>query len=106
MTEKRMTVYPRSIGERARERAEAGTKQGRTSTPWLDPDRPLHEEGQEESEDRENYLSWAVKQTREAGLASDEYVEAMLIAIRANRTSYMAVEKALSILAANKAGKE
>ena len=106
MTEKRMTVVVRDIVERARERAEAGTKQGRTSTPWLDPNRPLLEEAQEESEDRENYLGWAVKQAHEAGLASNEYVEAMLIAIQANRTSYMAVEKALSILAANKAGKE
>jgi len=90
----------------ADERARVGEVAGKSCSPWLDPARDFATEAQEESGDRHNYLTWELHQARIAGEASDEYVEAMMIAIQANRTSYVAALRAQQLRSQTREAKQ
>lgn len=82
----------------ADERARAGEVLGKSVAPWLEPGRDFIAEAQEEAADRHNYLTWAIHSARMAGTATQEFLEAMMVAIQANKTSYAKVEQARRIL--------
>ena len=96
----------RPIEDFADDRARDGEHHGLSCSPWLDPARGFIDEAQEESGDRHNYLDWDLRQALISGESTPEYREAMMIAIQANKTSYMAAEKARSLRAEARAAKK